>query len=322
MYAIVSENQQRGVPKEALDAEKDRIYAEASNVARKRVKALFIFEKIAEKEGIRLARPLGELAERLARYRRLADRGGGDPGGRDDAATQVDAAFESLRDPAVRAASANLGLADAGGADPVDRLRAVWQQQRAGAALGDADRLRRARRALGEEIAALIRRTVDASDLVLDPALDSYHLVEAIFLWLPAVETRLGDACEGLERAPGAFVPAAARPRLAFEADELARIDHPRVLAAIATSLREDARFFGESPSLQANLPPLRDRYDAAVRAFIETARRAADSGAGDMPQLPVTCVVTPWRTTESAPGCWRIEISECVCGSTNPGAT
>ncbi len=234
----------------------------------------------AEKEGIRLARPLGELAERLARYRRLADRGGGDPGGRDDAATQVDAAFESLRDPAVRAASANLGLADAGGADPVDRLRAVWQQQRAGAALGDADRLRRARRALGEEIAALIRRTVDASDLVLDPALDSYHLVEAIFLWLPAVETRLGDACDGLERAPGAFVPAAARPRLAFEADELARIDHPRVLAAIATSLREDARFFGESPSLQANLPPLRDRYDAAVRAFIETARRAADSGA------------------------------------------
>jgi trigger factor len=67
VYNIVSDNQQRGVPKEALDAEKDNIYATASNVARERIKAMFVFQKIAEKEGIRV-----EQTEILARLQTLA----------------------------------------------------------------------------------------------------------------------------------------------------------------------------------------------------------------------------------------------------------
>ncbi len=67
VYGIVSENQQRGVSKETLDAEKDNIYAKAITVARKRVKALFVFEKIAEKEGLRV-----EKSEIVARLQSLA----------------------------------------------------------------------------------------------------------------------------------------------------------------------------------------------------------------------------------------------------------
>jgi trigger factor len=67
VYNIVSENQQRGVPKEAIDAEKDNIYASAHNAARARVKALFVFRKIADKEGIRV-----EEADVLARLQSLA----------------------------------------------------------------------------------------------------------------------------------------------------------------------------------------------------------------------------------------------------------
>lgn len=67
VYNIVSENQQRGVPKEALDAEKDNIYATANNMARDRIKAMFVFQKIAEKEGIRV-----EQTEILARLQTLA----------------------------------------------------------------------------------------------------------------------------------------------------------------------------------------------------------------------------------------------------------
>ena len=67
VYNIVSDNQQRGIPKEALDAEKDNIYATASNVARERIKAMFVFQKIAEKEGIRV-----EQSEILARLQSLA----------------------------------------------------------------------------------------------------------------------------------------------------------------------------------------------------------------------------------------------------------
>jgi trigger factor len=63
VYGIVGENQQRGIPKEALDAEKDRIYATANAVAKERVKASFVFQKIAEKEGVRIEQL--EIANRL-----------------------------------------------------------------------------------------------------------------------------------------------------------------------------------------------------------------------------------------------------------------
>ena len=45
------------------------------------------------------------------------------------------------------------------------------------------------------------------------------------------------------------------------------------------------------------------------VRPVLERRRRGAPrvSGAADMPQLPVTCVVTPCRTAVSARGCSRI---------------
>jgi trigger factor len=55
VYQIVQENHQRGVPKEAIDAQKDQIHQASTNTARERVKAQFTFQKIAEKEGIRVA---------------------------------------------------------------------------------------------------------------------------------------------------------------------------------------------------------------------------------------------------------------------------
>jgi trigger factor len=63
VYNLVSENQQRGVPKEAIEAKKDEIYKNATNMAKERVKASFIFQKIAAKEGVRVEQI--EIAGRL-----------------------------------------------------------------------------------------------------------------------------------------------------------------------------------------------------------------------------------------------------------------
>jgi trigger factor len=63
VYNLVSENQQRGVPKEAIEAKKDEIYANATNLAKERVKASFIFQKVAAKEGVRVEQM--EIAGRL-----------------------------------------------------------------------------------------------------------------------------------------------------------------------------------------------------------------------------------------------------------------
>lgn len=54
VYQIVQENQQRGVSKEAIDSQKDEIYKASNNTAKERVKASFVFQKIAGSEGIRV----------------------------------------------------------------------------------------------------------------------------------------------------------------------------------------------------------------------------------------------------------------------------
>jgi trigger factor len=74
--SIVNENHQRGITKEALDAQKDQIYASASNKARERIKASFAFQRVAEKEGVRveqveIARRLQDLA---AQYKMPVDK--------------------------------------------------------------------------------------------------------------------------------------------------------------------------------------------------------------------------------------------------------
>jgi trigger factor len=54
VYSIVNENQKRGVAKEILDQQKESIYSAANAAAKDRVKADFLFNKIAEREGIRV----------------------------------------------------------------------------------------------------------------------------------------------------------------------------------------------------------------------------------------------------------------------------
>jgi trigger factor len=64
VYEMVNENQQRGVPKEVIEAEKDKIYGVAQGIARNRVKVGFLIQRIAEREGIRADQP--EVNARIA----------------------------------------------------------------------------------------------------------------------------------------------------------------------------------------------------------------------------------------------------------------
>ncbi len=67
VYNVVQENQQRGVPKEAIEAQKDVIFANANANAKDRVKAMFLLNRIAEKEGVKV-----EQAEILERVQAMA----------------------------------------------------------------------------------------------------------------------------------------------------------------------------------------------------------------------------------------------------------
>ncbi|MEO7299662.1 MAG: trigger factor [Verrucomicrobiota bacterium] len=67
VYNIVGENQKRGVAKELIEQQKTEIYNSASATAKDRVKASFLFQKIAEKEAIKV-----EQNEVMQRVQQLA----------------------------------------------------------------------------------------------------------------------------------------------------------------------------------------------------------------------------------------------------------
>jgi trigger factor len=63
VYDIVRENQKRGVARELIEQEKDKIYAAAAQGAKERVKVEFLLQKIAEKENIKVSQE--EVAQRV-----------------------------------------------------------------------------------------------------------------------------------------------------------------------------------------------------------------------------------------------------------------
>lgn len=63
VFDIVKSNADRGIPKEAMDEQKDQIYAVATNSAKERLRVRFAFERIAEAEKIAVSNE--ELTQRV-----------------------------------------------------------------------------------------------------------------------------------------------------------------------------------------------------------------------------------------------------------------
>lgn len=63
VYDLVRENQERGIPTEVIDKQKDQIFQHANHSAKERLKVSFILRKIAAKEGIRVTDE--ELTQRI-----------------------------------------------------------------------------------------------------------------------------------------------------------------------------------------------------------------------------------------------------------------
>lgn len=63
VYDLVQENAKRGVSRDTLEKEKEKIYTAASQSAKDRVKIAFLLQKIAEKEDIKVSQE--EIAQRI-----------------------------------------------------------------------------------------------------------------------------------------------------------------------------------------------------------------------------------------------------------------
>jgi hypothetical protein len=112
------------------------------------------------------------------------------------------------------------------------------------------------------DIRAMIVHAGDTSNLILDPDLDSYYLMDATVIALPQTQERLAKIGKlGQDVLTGAPITEADRQQFAVAAALLKEADMDRITGDFETSLNEDQNFFGVSETLSRNVPPAMAAY-------------------------------------------------------------
>ncbi len=132
------------------------------------------------------------------------------------------------------------------------------------------------------DLRTMITHVGDQSNLILDPDLDSYYLMDVTLLALPQNLERLGNiSAFGQEFVTRGNATLHDRIQVHVDTAMLTRDDRDRVLASIATSLQEDDNYYGPSPTLPQRLAPLLTDYRTAIDAFAGLCLRlAGDDGS------------------------------------------
>lgn len=237
-----------------------------------------------EQLGNEYQRPLMELLFRLPQHGTLAQRGlAGDAKAVSDLVRQqaeVDAAFETLAQVDARIGR-DLQFTEEGLAKrnrehvKVVTVRQEWQALKTGWAGLSAEELGARHRHLLRDVRTMITHAGDMSNLILDPDLDSYYLMDATLLGLPRLQDRLAETLEEtLVTIQDSTLPWHERRRHLIFPILLRKVDYNAIEASIKTALNEDANFHGRSATLHTRLPSALTACSNAVNAFITVTDR------------------------------------------------
>ncbi len=136
------------------------------------------------------------------------------------------------------------------------------------------------------DIRALISHIGDTSNLILDPDLDTYYLMDITLLALPQTQDRLQEALSyGEAILNRKTINLDERIKLNEYAALLKQSDMDRVRGSVQVSLNEDQNFLGVSPSLQKNIPIALEEYTKANEAFIGMIKKIANLEKVELPE-------------------------------------
>ena len=244
-----------------------------------------------EQVGNQYQRPLERLLELIPQHRLLARSGRAVGNDQKLAAKQseIDAAFDALIQTDAQAGLklqfTPEGLAKRGRAGcDAGSLQGRWvhlKSQLGAIAPGTCDQQHLQ---LIADIRSMIAHAGDTSNLILDPELDSYYLMDATLMALPQTQDRLGQVMLDGANVLGESgnVAKAGKVRLAIGFAQLKEDDLDRIVSSTETSLSQVARFHGSSASFKTRVPPaLKEYIEAATRFNDLTARIAGDTPSG-----------------------------------------
>ncbi|MFO0108917.1 MAG: methyl-accepting chemotaxis protein [Alphaproteobacteria bacterium] len=132
------------------------------------------------------------------------------------------------------------------------------------------------------QVMAMISHVGNTSNLILDPDLDSYYLVDVIVNALPKALDKLTaikiDGYKVLQANDGLLTPDVIT-KFDVSGEVLRTTAISAVQSNIATSLAQDKNFYGESPSLAPVLTPALKSYEESSNKFFATMRHITGGG-------------------------------------------
>jgi signal transduction histidine kinase len=159
-------------------------------------------------------------------------------------------------------------------------------------------------------IRAMISHAGDTSNLILDPDLDSYYLMDITLLALPQMQDRLATALlKGESCLRHRVITSEQQSELLVYAAMLQEADLDRILASARTALNEDQALYGISDSLQRRLPPALDRFDLATRKFIALTAQLGNNETADI--QPEDFVAAGTDARQAGAELWEVGVEE-----------
>ncbi len=128
------------------------------------------------------------------------------------------------------------------------------------------------------DLRMMITHLGDTSNLVLDPDLDSYYLMDITLLGLPQAQDRIQNVLVELEPLirRGAALSFEDRMKAKVFASMMSEADLERIKGDFQTVLNEDSNFSGKSETLEKNLSPLHETFITNYKLFIEMTEQLA----------------------------------------------
>jgi signal transduction histidine kinase len=246
-----------------------------------------------EQKGNEYQRPLEDLLDLIPQHGSLAAAAAtGAPRAKEQLAlkqAQIDAAFRNLHAVDARI-GVDLQFTDEGLAKrkrehySVHNVTAEWQDLETRLAQLSPKDCAERHLHLVADMRMMITHAGDMSNLILDPELDSYYLVDVTLLALPQTQDRLASVMTfGGDILSRQAISSPERQQMAINATLVKSDDLDRITDSLHTSLIANPDFYGGSANFQARVPPVSKEYASAAERFINLTTRLYTSEKIDM---------------------------------------
>lgn len=249
---------------------------------------------VQEKRGDQYQRPLESLLDGLAKHRIFAQRAlsGSEPAW--EAIPQLQDRIDSSLADLVKVdgvIGVDLQFTDEGlkqrkreGAKP-SIIVADWKKLKSDIKTLTATASNDAHANLIGKVRTLISHAGDTSNLILDPDLDSYYLMDVTLLAVPQAQDRIQNALVTLEPFLNQKeLKPDQRIQAALFAAAMKEADLDRITADVQTSVNEDPNFYGKFPGYSEKINASTEAFAAKYQALIDLTKKIADPT-----QAPVT---------------------------------